>query len=230
MKGGVGKVLGFGKNLLKKGKTFIKSGVKGLKTAGKGVGKTVGKSLGKGAGKSVLKKIPFVGLGLGAAFAVDRLRKGDWGGALMELGSGAASMIPGVGTAVSTAIDVGLIAKDLGDAKKEQEQGEVTEAQVGKRVTKGQRVIVGEGGPEMLEMPFTGTIKHNTETTNMLKDEAGTGGGVTVINDNPDPIMTSPPPVGTDKDEVANPSEFISSMNKLNDYMRTTPDVLGMTV
>ena len=28
----------------------------------------------------------------------------------------------------------------------------------------------------------------------------------------------------------ANPSEFISSMNELNDYMRTTPDVLGMTV
>ena len=66
-----------------------------------------------------MKKIPFVGLGLGAAFAVDRLRKGDWGGALMELGSGAASMIPGVGTAVSTAIDVGLIAKDIGDAKAE---------------------------------------------------------------------------------------------------------------
>ena len=148
----------------------------------------------------------------------------------MELGSGAASMIPGVGTAVSTAIDVGLIAKDIGDAKAEQEQGEVTEAKVGKRVTKGNKVIVGEGGPEMLEMPFTGTIKHNTETTNMLKDEAGTGGGVTVINDNPDPIMTSPPPVATDKDEVANPSEFISSVNKLNDYMRTTPDVLGMTV
>ena len=42
--------------------------------------------------------------------------------------------------------------------------------------------------------------------------------------------MTNPPPVATDKDEVANPSEFISSMNKLNDYMRTTPDVLGMTV
>ena len=230
LKGGVGKVLGLGKNIFKAGKNFVKSGFKGLKTVGKNIGKSVGKSVGKGAGKTALKKIPFVGLGLGAAFAIDRLRKGDWGGALMEIGSGAASMIPGVGTAVSTAIDVGLIAKDLGDAKREQEQGEVTEAQVGKRVTKGQKVLVGERGPEMLEMPFTGTIKHNTETTNMLKDEAGTGGGVTVINENPDPIMTSPPPVGTDKDEVANPSEFISSMNKLNDYMRTTPDVLGMTV
>ena len=147
----------------------------------------------------------------------------------MEIGSGAASMIPGVGTSVSTAIDVGLIAKDLGDAKREQEQGEVTQAKVGKRVTKGDKVLVGEDGPEMLEMPFTGTIKHNTETTNMLKDEAGTG-GVTVINDNPAPIMTDPVPVGTDQEEVANPSEFISSMNKLNEYMKTTPEVLGMTV
>ena len=230
LKGGVGKVLGLGKNIFKAGKNFVKSGFKGLKTVGKSIGKSVGKSVGKGAGKSVLKKIPFVGLGLGAAFAIDRLRKGDWGGALMEIGSGAASMIPGVGTAVSTAIDVGLIAKDIGDAKNQQEQGEVTAAKVGKRVTKGQRVLTGEDGPEMIEMPFTGTIKHNTETTNMLKDEAGTGGGVTVINDNAEPIMAKPTPVGTDQEEVANPSEFISSMNKLNEYMKTTPEVLGMTV
>ena len=97
-------------------------------------------------------------------------------------------------------------------------------------MTKDTKVLVGEEGPEMLEMPFTGTIKHNTETTNMLKDEVGTGGGVTVINENADPIMAKPAPVGTDQEEVANPSEFISSMNKLNDYMKTTPDVLGMTV
>ena len=230
LKGGVGKVLGLGKNLFKAGKTFVKSGFKGLKTVGKSIGKSVGKSLGKGAGKSVLKKIPFVGLGLGAAFAVDRLRKGDWGGALMELGSGAASMIPGVGTAVSTAIDVGLIAKDIGDAKAEQEQGEVTTAKVGKRVTKGDRVLVGEDGPEMLEMPFTGTIKHATETLNTLKDEAGQDGGVEIIDVPTTPIMAKPGEVADVADEKANPSEFISSYNKLNDYMNTTPEVLGMTV
>ena len=222
--------MGLGKNLFKAGKTFVKSGFKGLKTVGKSIGKSVGKSLGKGAGKSVLKKIPFVGLGLGAAFAVDRLRKGDWGGALMDLGSGAASMIPGVGTAVSTAIDVGLIAKDIGDAKAEQEQGEVTTAKVGKRVTKNQRVLVGEDGPEMLEMPFTGTIKHATETLNTLKDEAGQDGGVEIIDVPTTPIMAKPGEVADVADEKANPSEFISSYNKLNDYMNTTPEVLGMTV
>ena len=200
------------------------------KSVTKGVAKAASKSAAKGVGKSVLKKIPFVGLGLGAAFAVDRLRKGDWGGALMELGSGAASMIPGVGTAVSVGLDAALIAKDIGDAKKEQEQGEVTEAKVGKRLTKGQRALVGEGGPEMLEMPFTGTIKHATETLNTLKDEAGQDGGVEFVDVPTTPIMAKPPEVADVADEAANPSEFISSYNMLNDYMNTTPDVLGMTV
>ena len=200
------------------------------KAVTKNVAKAASKSAAKGVGKSVLKKIPFVGLGLGAAFAVDRLRKGDWGGALMELGSGAASMIPGVGTAVSVGLDAALIAKDIGDAKKEQEQGEVTEAKVGKRVTKGDRVLVGEGGPEMLEMPFTGTIKHATETLNTLKDEAGQDGGVEFVDVPSTPIMAKPGEVADVADEQANPSQFISSYNKLNDYMNTTPDVLGMTV
>ena len=236
LKGGVGKVLGFGKNLLKKGKnvvkstgTIVKNTAKNIgKTTGKNVAKTTAKAAGKGAGKSVLKKIPFVGLGLGAAFAVDRLRKGDWAGALMELGSGAASMIPGVGTAVSAGLDIALIAKDIGDAKKKQEGGEVTPAQTGRGVTKGQRLIVGEKGPEILEAPFTGTVKHNTETMNTLKSEGGSG--VEVIETSLPPMMTKPTQIADDATTVANPAEFIESMNKLNDYMKTTPEVLGMTV
>ena len=237
LKGGVGKVLGFGKNLLKKGKNvvksstaIVKSGVKNLgKTGAKTTAKTAAKAAGKGAGKSVLKKIPFVGLGLGAAFAVDRLRKGDWAGALMELGSGAASMIPGVGTAVSAGLDIALIAKDIGDAKKKRaEGGEVTPAQTGRGVTKGQRLIVGEKGPEILEAPFTGTVKHNTETMNTLKSEGGSG--VEVIETSLPPMMTKPTQIADDATTVANPAEFIESMNKLNDYMKTTPEVLGMTV
>ena len=235
LKGGVGKVLGFGKNLFKKGKnlvkttsSIVKSSAKNIvKSSGKNVAKTTVKATGKGAGKSILKKIPFVGLGLGAAFAVDRLRKGDWAGALMELGSGAASMIPGVGTAVSTGLDIALIAKDIGDAKKK-EGGEVTPAQTGRGVTKGQRLIVGEKGPEILEAPFTGTVKHNTETMNTLKSEGGSG--VEVIETNLPPMMTKPTEIADDATTVANPAEFIESMNKLNDYMKTTPEVLGMTV
>ena len=124
--GGAGKgIFGFikniGKGLFGAGKSVAKLGVK--KGATKGVSKVAAKSVGKGIGKSVLKKIPVIGLGLGAIFAIDRLRRGDWGGALMELGSGAASMIPGLGTAVSVGLDAALIGKDINDAKKESGDG-----------------------------------------------------------------------------------------------------------
>ena len=81
------------------------------KTAGKQILK---KTAAKGMGKAFMKKIPFVGLALGLGFGIDRLRKGDWGGALLEMGSGAASMFPGIGTGVSLAADAALIAKDAG--------------------------------------------------------------------------------------------------------------------
>ena len=94
------------------GKTIGKEALEG---AGKTAGKTAAKAGGKGLFKSLLKKIPGVGLLAGGAFAVDRLLNGDFTGALGELSSGAASLIPGLGTAVSTAIDAGLVVKDIAD-------------------------------------------------------------------------------------------------------------------
>ena len=93
----------------------------GLKLGGKQTSKIVAKqvtkkAIAKGATKSLLKKIPLVGLGLGAAFAIGRAAKGDWLGAGMELSSGAASMIPGAGTAASVGIDAALMYKDIKSA------------------------------------------------------------------------------------------------------------------
>ena len=68
----------------------------------------------RGFGKSLLKKIPGVGLVVGGLLAGQRAMAGDWKGAGLELASGAAGTIPGVGTAVSTAIDAGLMARDMG--------------------------------------------------------------------------------------------------------------------
>lgn len=88
------------------------------KTAAKGAGKLVAKEGAKvGAkalGKSLLKKIPGVGLVAGLGFGAQRLMSGDWKGALGEVASGAASTIPGIGTAASAAIDAGLAARDMG--------------------------------------------------------------------------------------------------------------------
>lgn len=68
----------------------------------------------RGFGKSLLKKIPGVGLVAGGLFAAQRAMAGDWKGAGLELASGAAGTIPGFGTAASTAIDAGLMARDMG--------------------------------------------------------------------------------------------------------------------
>ncbi len=85
----------------------LASGVSGI------FGKGLGKIGAKGVGKAILKKIPVIGLLAGLAFGAHRALAGDWTGAVGELASGAASLVPGVGTALSTAIDAALTAKDL---------------------------------------------------------------------------------------------------------------------
>jgi hypothetical protein len=85
------------------GKTAATTGVKGVAKVGA-----------KAIGKSLLKKIPVVGLLAGVGFGLSRLMKGDYSGAAMELASGAAGTIPGIGTAASVGIDTALAAKDMG--------------------------------------------------------------------------------------------------------------------
>lgn len=92
------------------------------KATQKGTAKVATKAAGKGIGKGLLKKLPLVGLGLGAAFAISRAKDGDWVGAFGELASGAAAMVPGWGTAASVAIDAGLIAKDVNEANNSQDK------------------------------------------------------------------------------------------------------------
>ena len=79
----------------------------GIKQTGKGI-------LKKGLGKALAKKVPLLGLGLGAIFAAQRAMAGDWTGAGLELASGAASTVPGFGTAASVGIDAALIGRDMG--------------------------------------------------------------------------------------------------------------------
>ena len=100
--------------------------------------KSVGKIAGKGIAKSLGKKIPLVGLGLGAIFAAQRAMKGDFVGAGLELASGAASTVPGIGTAGSVGIDAALMARDMG-ATPFAEGGIITEPTTG---------LIGEAGKE----------------------------------------------------------------------------------
>jgi len=83
------------------------------KKGGLGILKKIGGKIGmKGLGVG-LKKIPLLGLLTSGVFAAGRAMKGDFAGAGLELASGAASTIPGVGTGTSFALDAMLLARDL---------------------------------------------------------------------------------------------------------------------
>lgn len=80
---------------------------------GKGVGKVLGKGLGKGVGKAFLKKIPIIGSIMGLIFGIQRFKKGDIFGGILEVASGIASIVPGAGTILGIAIDSFLIFRDM---------------------------------------------------------------------------------------------------------------------
>jgi len=97
------------------------------------------RTAGKGLLKMGLKKLPF-GLGLLAAlpFAAQRAMAGDMGGAGLELASGGASIIPGLGTAASLGIDAALMGKDMG----------LMPMAGGGILTKPTPILAGEAGKE----------------------------------------------------------------------------------
>jgi len=99
-------------------KVVEKAGEKAIEKAGEKAGekaleKAAVKAGEKTLGKSLLKKIPLIGLAAGGVFAAQRAFAGDWLGASGELASGALSMIPGLGTAGSIAIDAALAGRDV---------------------------------------------------------------------------------------------------------------------
>ena len=117
---------------------------------GKSVVKTVAKTTGSAVGKSVLKKVPLVSVAAGCYFAWDRAKDGDWKGACGEIASGIAGCFPGVGTAASAAIDVGLAAKDISgaiaEAKEPEASKSVTEEDSGKSKEDMRQIILQKQG------------------------------------------------------------------------------------
>lgn len=141
---GLKKILGMGGKAVSKtvSKTVAKTGTK---TAVKAAGKIGAKAV----GKSLLKKIPIIGALAGVGFAISRAAKGDYAGAALELASGAASIIPGIGTAASVAIDAGLAARDI--SKATSRGPEATEGTVGDFTLKplGEDTITMAGGTKL---------------------------------------------------------------------------------
>ena len=127
-------------------KVAVKGGEKlaekgAVKVAEKAGLKAVEKVGAKSLGKTILKKIPIVGALAGIGFALQRASEGDWLGAAGEVASGVASTIPGIGTAVSAGIDVGLAGRDI---YKAQDRGSapVNKEQQAKPIEKGTKPTV----------------------------------------------------------------------------------------
>ena len=155
-----------------------------------------------------------MGLGLGAVFAIDRMRKGDWGGALLELGSGAASMIPGVGTAISVGLDAGLVAKDINDAKNMETR------KTGGSVSKGKSYLIGENGQEIFRPNTAGTIIPNHRTEQIVKDiTPSEEGKAEIIQMDLGTEKEAPPEQPPLSAGVTNIMADINSVNILNPYM-----------
>jgi len=102
-----------------KSKTKPKSGIpevdagKLAKSTEKAAAEEIAKVSEKAGGKSLMKKIPFLGLGVAGAFAADRISEGDYVGAGGEIASGLLSIVPVVGTAASFGVDAALLARDI---------------------------------------------------------------------------------------------------------------------
>ena len=162
-------------------------GAKAAEKAGAKAGaKTGAKVLGKGLFKSALKKIPGVGLVAGGVFAASRALKGDFVGAGLELASGAAGTIPGVGTAASIGIDAALAAKDMGafggappGSPAEAAQGAPAVpvkpktpskfASVAKALGKGALMATPFGAAALGAKAIGGLLKNNKNTAEMAK-------------------------------------------------------------
>lgn len=135
--GKIAKVAETGEELLSKGGKILGRGKKVIGKVGTKIGAKIGSKLGGGLAKSIGKKIPGVGLILGGLASIDRFRSGDIIGGLGEIGSGVASLFPGVGTAISIGIDAALMGKDIAEAASQPE-----------KKLSGGGIVAGEAGNE----------------------------------------------------------------------------------
>lgn len=149
------------KGLGKFGQTFA-NGFKGIAKVGRMVttlvsklglaGKVLGgfgKTLGKVFGLGVLKKIPGIGLIIGVMQAISRWQSGDKAGALMSLGSGVLSTIPGLGTAASLAVDAVDIATSKADFRNKDKDNREVEVNDFTIKTHPKDTLVMAGGTQL---------------------------------------------------------------------------------
>ena len=235
--GGLLGALNMGRKLLKKTKIGKKVGkvarrgktvAKGLlKKAGRKIGiKSVAKIGGKALGKGLLKKIPFVGLGAGLLFAGQRMMAGDFKGAGLEMLSGVAGTVPGIGTAVSVGLDAALAAKDvgmIGDGKPEASTPDPTKDFYGRPIIlnpstmKAWERAVNAAAKDGVNLPMSVTSSfRSAKQQQELIDRAAQG----------DPNVMTPAPVGLSPHGQGWAVD-INYYSKANEWMRENGSKYG---
>ena len=158
----------------------VKAGTASVaKTGGKSIAKQAGKLGAKALGKSLLKKIPGVGLLAGVGFGLQRALSGDFAGAALELASGAASTIPGIGTAASLAADAALVARDISRAKELNELQQTVDAPAGTQEVPVTDFVIKPLNEDTITMAGGTKLGGNVEALlQTLIDEVRNGGDV----------------------------------------------------
>ena len=218
-----------GKKVLRKAVTkFATSGV-GKKIGTKIGAKAITKGVGKGIGKSLAKKVPILGAVMGTVFAVDRLRKGDFLGAGLEMASGIASIFPGIGTGISVGLDAALIARDVagegGGRKQQQNNVQSNSSQGGSRTISGYEK--GSGGTNVMGffrqagsllissiLPVAAATGTLTEVKAQVKD-AGLDYAIASL---------PPPPINMGEGKIETPAQVKSKDSKIPGFGRNNKD------
>ena len=176
-------------------------GKKGADQATKSASKKAGsKILGKTLLKSAVKKIPIIGAIAGIGFGIGRLMSGDISGAAMEVASGAASTIPGAGTAASVGIDAALAAKDIKNAEKEIE---------GVVQTSAEEVVKPDNMKDIVNIDSKRTVVRTTLETDNLENMLQK---LLPDNQSQNNIITAP----TNTIQNANTTNVLGKMNTKN--------------
>ena len=92
------------------------------------------------------KKLPGIGLLVGGGMALQKLLQGDFTGAGLEIASGAASMVPGLGTAASMAIDAAAMSREQTQSDFIMRGNKVTPFHKDDIIMGGTSLLGGKGG------------------------------------------------------------------------------------
>ena len=137
----------------------------GIKKVLQGLLKKVGPKLAKG-----LKFVPIIGSLISFAFAISRFKSGDIFGGIVEIASGIADLIPGVGSVISTGLDVFLMLRDMGKFQGVGEKIKTGAVNIANIIVPAvKKFFINHVAPKLNMVPGIGTIIRLGEAIQLFK-------------------------------------------------------------